>query len=284
MRTLVLLPFALALAAPAQAGVPAVPGPRALGIANALRSAATGDSALSLNPSGMSLVRSYVIEGSYTNDSQGGTAHDVHLSVVDSTSALNLAGGLYYTYVTGPATSGHEAGLALSFPIASRVFIGGLMKYLYLSQEEPLPPGRLKGFTFDAGVTVRPIPALAIAVVAQNLARRESPRTQRTLGGGVSLSPTPDLLLSFDALYDLTSVPNDKVWSFMGGGEYLVGKTLGLRAGGGHRGDTKATYLSAGVSLVSEVGALDAGYQQDLNGSRKETIIGVGARLFIPAP
>jgi hypothetical protein len=284
MRTLLLLTSAVALAAPAQAGVPAAPGPRAVGIANALRSAATGDSALSFNPSGMSLVRSYAIEGSYTNDHQGGTGHVAHLSVVDSTSELNLAGGLYYTYVDAPGTSGHEAGLALSFPIVSRVFVGGLVKYLYLSQSEPLPSGRLKGFTFDAGITVRPIPMLALALVAQNLADRKTPRAQRTLGGGVSLSPLPDFLLSFDAVRDFTSVANQHVWHYMGGGEYLFGKTLGLRAGGGHRGDTRATYLSAGVSLVSDVGALDFGYQQDLNGSSKETIIAVGARLFVPAP
>jgi hypothetical protein len=278
-----LISLVLGIAEPALAGVPAVPGPRATGIANALRSAATGDSALALNPSGMSLVRSYVLEGSYTNDHLGGTTHDAHLSVVDSTSGLNVAGGLYYTYVTSPTVSGHEGGVALSFPFADRVFIGGLVKYLYLSQEEPLPPGRLKGFTFDVGVTVRPVSVVSIAVVAQSLVDRETSRAPRTLGGGVSLSPTPDFLLSFDGVYDY-SVSSNKVWHFMGGGEYLFGKTFGVRAGGGRRGDRKATYLSAGASLVSEVGALDAGFQQDVSGSLKETIFAVGARLFVPAP
>jgi hypothetical protein len=277
-----LVSLILGIATPAVAGVPALPGPRATGIANALRSAATGDSALLLNPSGMSLVRSYVVEASYTNDHLGGTAHDAHLSIVDSTSGFNLAGGLYYTYATSPTVSGHEGGVALSFPIADRVFIGGLVKYLYLTQKEPLPPGTLKGFTFDVGVTVRPVSVVSIGLVAQSLVDRETSRAPRTLGGGVSVSPTPDFLLSFDAVYDY-SVSSNKVWHYMGGGEYLFAKKLGVRAGGGHRGDTKATYLSAGASLVSEVGALDAGFQQDVSGSLKETIFAVGARLFVPA-
>jgi len=83
--------------APAWAEGTLFPGARPLGIGGALRAVATGDSGPMLNPSGISLIRSYSLEGGYqfgkTPDS-----HDMRISAVDSTSNLNLGGALYYAY------------------------------------------------------------------------------------------------------------------------------------------------------------------------------------------
>ena len=87
------------------------------------RAFAVGDAGPMLNPSGMSLVKNFqVLEGSYGYSSRL-YAHTLHASMVDNTSGFGIAGGLYYNYHwPSPAAAlsghGHEAGLALSVPIA----------------------------------------------------------------------------------------------------------------------------------------------------------------------
>jgi hypothetical protein len=282
--TSVLLSAAPALATP--------PGTRAVGMAGSLRGSATGDTALSLNPSGMSLLRTYVVEAAYLLDNAGGKAHNAHFSVVDSTSAFNVAGGVYYTYLTdspegGPGRSGHEGGVALSFPFGERFFVGVAAKYLRLNNDDPLPEGvsrRVSGFAFDLGATIKPIASLGIGLAATNLANADlGDRMPRTLGGGVTFGVTGELLLAFDAVYDITSSAN-KVWRLGGGAEFVMAKRFALRAGAGRRGDTKAGLLAGGFSLISDVAALDVGVQQDLAGARKQLLVGVSARVFVPTP
>lgn len=285
---------AIALTFPARAAAPPVPGTRAMGLGGALRGAATGDSALTLNPSGMSLMRAYVIEAAYQHDGYtGGAGSNLgRASIVDSTSAFNVAGGIYYQYLTedlggGFDRSGHEGGVALSLPLGEHLFIGGSVKYLRLKTSGPAP-ATAKGFTFDAGLTLKPVGAVTIGVVGQNLADLHTSRAPRTVGGGITVGATADFLLCFDAVYDFTSKRDTgstgKVWHFMGGAEYLFAKRFALRAGGGRRGLGEAGYLAAGASYIAQIGAVDFGFQQDLGGAAKETLIGVSARLFLPAP
>jgi hypothetical protein len=285
--------LALLAAGRAAATIPPVPSTRSMGMASSLRGSAMGDAALALNPSGMSLARTYVLEAAYLYDRPGdGQAHNGHISVVDSTSAFNVAGGLYYTYLTegrdnAPGRSGHEAGLALSFPIGDRVFLGALLKYLRLRNDDPVPPGTsrlVSGFGFDLGATVRPASMLTIGVAATNVAGAQlGDRAPRTLGGGVTVGVTNEVLLALDAVVDVTDSTR-KVWRFVGGAEFLVANRLALRAGGGRRGDTGAALLAGGLSLISEVAALDFGVQQDLAGARKELVVGVSGRVFVPSP
>jgi hypothetical protein len=272
----------------ARAGVPPFPGTRAAGMGGALRGAATGDSALNLNPSGMSLLRAYVIEGAYIHDSAGPFKSDTgRVSIVDSTSGFNLAGGLFYDYISESAAngfkeSGHEGGVALSFPLGEFLTMGGTVKYLRLSRSGTAP---VRGFTFDAGVTVKPVAAVSIGVVAQNIAEMNVDRTPRTVGGGITVGATTNFLLAFDTVVQFVPAPvSDKVWTFMGGAEYLFAKSFALRAGGGRRGGINAGYLTAGASYIAQVGAVDFGFQQDLSGNARETLLGFSARLFLPAP
>jgi len=286
---------AITLVSPARATTPPVPGTRSLGLAGALRGAATGDSGLTLNPSGMSLMRAYVIEGSYLYDGvKGGDGHLGRLSIVDSTSGFNVAGGVYYQYLSqdlggGVSRSGHEGGVALSIPLGEHLFIGGAAKYLRLTTEAGAS-SMTKGFTFDAGITVKPVGSVTIGVAGQNLVDKHTDRAPRTVGGGITVGATSDLLLAADAVLDFTSRrdatggASGKVWSFMGGAEYLFAKKFALRAGGGRRGFPEAGYLAVGASYIAQIGAIDFGFQRDLSGSAEETVIGASARLFLPAP
>jgi hypothetical protein len=288
----------LTLASAALAATPPYPGTRPLGMGGALRGAATGDAALTLNPSGMSLMRAYVIEAAYAHDRIGSGSSNVgRLSIADSTSGFNIAGGVYYNYLAeeagggGPKRSGHEGGAALSIPIGEHLFLGGTVKYFRLRSSGAVPAGvdpLKKGFTFDAGLTIKPVGSVSIGIVGQNLADLHTDRAPRTVAGGITVGVMSELLIAADAVLDFTTRRDTggsgRIWHFMGGAEYLFLKRFALRGGGGRRGTTEAGYFAIGASYIAQIGALDVGFQQDLGGTPKETFFGASARLFLPAP
>ena len=261
---------------------------RALGTGGAMRGFATGDSGPQLNPSGISLLRAYSVEGSYQYGSVA-SSQDARLSAVDSTSAFNLGGALYYGYhhdspTDSTSRSGHLFGASLSFPILDKVFLGASANYLRFTDETSTTK---TGFTFDAGVTVRPVSVLSVGAVGTNLFDKDTPWAPRTLGGGVALLPIPTLILLFDTVWQKVygaSLDQTTVTSFMGGGEFSFAGSAAFRLGGGRDGLSKNGYIAGGISVLSaDIGALDLGVRQDLSGNTKTTIVGVSARLFVPS-
>jgi hypothetical protein len=284
-----------ALSPLAMAGDLQVIPPRSLGMGGALRGAAAGGSAIMLNPSGMTLSRSYVVEGSYhyLNREQG---HLGHVSIVDSTSGFNLGGGLYYTYATAspaaaPGSGRHEAGLALAFPFGERVSLGGTVRYLRARRDAGTAPAatpadRTSGFTFDAGITIRPAASVAIGIVGYGLRDLDDAQVPMSAGAGVAVLPTEQLVLAVDGLLDFrtSELAQGRTLSVFGGAEYTFASRFAVRAGGGRGGPRERSFLTLGLSLLSEVGALDVGARSDLQGSEKEVFIGVAGRLFVPSP
>lgn len=265
----------------AHAGAFDFPGTRATGMGGAMRGAATGDAAPMLNPSGMSLRPAYVIEGAYQYVNPAGE-NAYRASIVDSTSAFHIAGGLYYTYRDGASAKGHEGGLSLAFPLGERIFFGGTGKYLRLEEG----PASIREFTFDVGATVKPIPMLGIGVVGYNLRDSQTPRAPRGVGGGVAVNPADTVLLVADTLIEFPGVADtrERLVSVMGGGELLLGKAFAARAGGGRDGRTDHGYVTGGLSAVAEVGAVDVAVRQDVTGRDKLLVFTASVRLFVPAP
>ena len=261
--------------------------PRALGTGGAMRGFAAGDSGPQLNPSGISLLRSYSVEGSYQYGSVA-NSQDARLSAVDSTSAFNVGGALYYGYhhdspTDSTSQSGHLFGASLSFPILDKVFLGGSANYLRFTDTTSTTN---TGFTFDAGMTVRPVSMLSAGAVATNLFDKSLPGAPRTFGGGVALLPLPTLILFFDTVWQKVygDSSRDQVTSYMGGGEFSFASSAAFRLGGGRDGLSKNGYVAGGISLLSgDIGALDVGLRQDVSGNTKATIVGVSARLFVPS-
>jgi len=268
------------------------PGTRALGMGDAGRAFAVGDSGPMLNPSGMSLVKNFqVLEGAYGYSSRL-SAHTLHASMVDNTSGFGIAGGLYYNYRVaepggGLTGHGHEAGLALSVPIASRATLGGTVKYFNLSGIDA-PAGRTGGVTFDVGTTVSLIPQLSVAVVGTNLRQLHNSHATQGVGYGVAVIPTRDLVIAADGWTRLTAdnYTGRKGTNVMVGADLTLGGKFGVRAGGGYDSATQNGYVSAGLSAVSEIGAIDGAIRQDVfvNGNvPRGTIVAISLRLFIPA-
>jgi hypothetical protein len=258
------------------------PGARALGTGGALRGAATGDSAPQLNPSGIMLIRTMSLEGSYQYGKSAGS-HDLRVSVVDSFPGIPIGGALYYNYhKESPqevSLTGHQVGISLCLPILELLFFGVSPKYLYLPENSDT-----HNFTLDIGVTLRPIPQLSFGAVGYNLLEVRNPWISKSLGGGVAVLPVPSLLLAVDSViekvYDDSS--RSKAISYMGGVEYSFVSSGAVRIGGGHDGFSKNAYLSGGVSGFSvELGALDLGVRQDISGKEKTTMLSLCARGFV---
>lgn len=267
-------------------------GTRALGFGGALRGAAAGDSGPLLNPSGMSLVRSYSVDAAYGRSTRR-DSNFFHGSVVDSTSGLNLAGGLYYTFQSNappndaPTGRGHEVGLAMALPLGDYVSVGGTVKYLHMTGDQALN-GYHGGTTFDVGVTVRPLAGLSAGAVGTNLYHLVNDEAPRTIGYGAAYSPVQELVLAVDGrtMLDASLRNGNKGTSVMGGGEFFWARRFAFRLGGGYDAIDTNGYLSAGFSFVSEIGALDIGARRDLFGVHGDavTVVAAGFRLFVPQP
>lgn len=274
----------------ADAGELAVRSPRSLGMGESLRGAAAGSTALFLNPSGMSLARSYVVEGGYQS-AQALDGHVAHLAIADSTSAFNLGGGIYYTYATAsPEDRGsfgrHEGGVALSFPLGDVATIGATTRYLRTwvnqgpSPTSP-PAGKKNGFTMDAGLTIRPVKMVSLGLVAQGLRELGTSQATRSFGGGLALIPTGQLALAVDSVWE--DVGDDRRLTVSGGAEYTFANSLALRVGGGSVQDGEP-FGTAGLSVLAEVGAVDIGARLDTSGESETLYLGLAARLFVPTP
>ncbi len=252
-----------------------------------MRAVATGDAGPMLNPSGISLMRAYAVESGYQYGKTAGS-QDMRLSAVDSTSGFNLGGALYYTYhretpADGVTRTNHLAGGSLSFPIVEKIFVGGNVKWVRFRDAADATHS---AFTFDAGMTVRPIPQISIAAVGYNLRDLGTPWTPRGAGGGVAFIPMPTLLFAFDTVWTKVygDPTRDQALQYMGGGEFSFAASAAIRAGGGYDGVTRNGYASAGLTWLSpEMGAIDFGLRQDVSGVERTTIVGVSARLFIPS-
>lgn len=266
-------------------------GARALALGGALRASAAGDTGPLLNPSGMTLVRSYTVEAAYARSTRS-DGNFFHGSIVDSTSGLNVAGGLYYTYQANapagaPSGKGHEVGLALGLPLGEYVSLGGTMKYLHLRGDQA-ENGYGGGTTFDVGVTARPAAIVTVGAVATNLYNLHNDEAPRTIGYGAALSPVPELVLAVDGrtMLDTSLRTGNKGTSVMGGGEFFWARRFAFRLGGGYDATNTNGYLSGGLSAVSEIGAVDVAARRDLFDvtGKAVTIVMAGFRLFVPQP
>jgi hypothetical protein len=244
----------------------------------------------------MSLAKTFVLEGSYGYGRQL-TEHFLHASAVDNTSAYGLAGGLYYTYHSvepglGVGGHGHEAGVSLSFPVGPVVAVGATAKYFRFTDADAVDD-RPGGMTFDLGLTVRPVPLLALGLVGTNLIDRQNGNAAQAVGFGVAVMPNESIVLVLDGLHRFTAdnYTQRKGTSVMGGGEWTIAQRFAARVGGGYDARSGNGYVTAGFSTMSDIGALDLGIRQDVVRREispgvyvdRETFAGVSLRLFMPS-
>ncbi len=261
--------------------------PRATGVGESLRAAATGSLATKLNPAGLALVRSYVIEASY-GYTPGDKTHVQAVSICDSVTA-RVGACLFYNHLSSdPSEMGdrsmHEGGITMAAPLGA-LNLGITNRYVSYKETvvEDVPvDGSKKGFIMDAGLTYRVFSMLTLAVVGYNLVGSDAERFSRAIGGGLAVNAMPKLLLSADARYDF----EHEIARYGGGLEYLLGGGTGnqgvpLRAGYVYDSGTKGSYITGGLGFVTPRLGLDAALRRQVS-EGDELMIALSLRLFLP--
>jgi hypothetical protein len=269
-------------------------GPREIAVGEAMRGAATGASAIGLNPAGLPLNRELVFEGGYGYRLTD-QASLVGVSACDSTNAI--PGCFYYQYAgSSPELGGmtmsrrtHLAGSSLAYPISPRVFLGTSAKYFNFDSDV-MGESKASGFNWDLGATVRISDLVNVGAAAYNVWGAESPEFPRAVGGGVLARPMPSLAFSFDARWKLDG--DDHSARYGGGAELFLRPSGGqsgfpLRAGALRDNGLGATYLSAGAGYATMKVAFDVAARFAVTGGEDTMFIAsmrfYGPRLRAPA-
>lgn len=269
-------------------------GPREIAVGEALRGAATGASAIGLNPAGLPLNRELVFEGGYGHRFSD-DASLIGVSACDSTNAL--PGCFYYSYAgSSPELGGmtlsrrtHLAGMSLAYPVTPRVFIGTSVKYVNFDSDV-MGETAASGVNWDLGATLRISELVNIGIAGYNLWGVDSPELARAVGGGLLARPLDTLAVSFDARWKLED--DNRTARYGGGAELFLRPGSGqsgfpIRAGVLRDNGLDTTYLSAGAGYASMKLAFDVAARFAVSGPDDTLVIAslrfYGPRLPTPA-
>src|SRR5688500_5894336 len=131
--------------------------PRAIGVGEALRAAATGSLATTLNPAGIVTSRTYVIEGSY-GFRPDDKSHIQSVSICDSVTT-RVGACIYYRHLSAdPSEMGdrslHDIGISVAVPLGPNLAFGVTNRYVNYSESvmeaTPIDTSK-KGLMTDAG-------------------------------------------------------------------------------------------------------------------------------------
>jgi len=268
---------------------PDVLSPRALGMGESLRAAATGSLSTTQNPAGVALTKSYVLEGGYGYRPEDHSNIE-SISICDSVTS-RVAACLAYDHLTSDLTTDgqgdrtrHEVGLTLGVPLGDSLAIGTTSRYVSYSESPPpaMTAHPHDGFLLDAGMTYRLLQSLSLGVAGYNLIGNDDAVYARALGVGLAFNAGP-LLIAADGKYDW----GKQAARYGGGAEYVFSGSDGqqgvpVRLGFVYDDGLKASYLTGGLGIVTPRIAIDIGARKELDGPGNELMLQAGLRLFLP--
>ncbi len=209
--------------------------------------------------------------------------------------ANGLAGGIAGTWSTmdpdGINRQWTDLRVALAYPVLNNLFVGVTGRYLQVNQSVARGPfgsdivsdgtpdqGLASIFTFNAGVTYRPIKQLSLGIVGQNLTYPNHPIAPTTLAGGIGLDLSV-FALEFDSLVDFTTYSSPRA-RFMLGTEVFIFDRLAIRLG--YRIDTgqKTQAVSGGLGWIDKHFSVEASIRQDVIADHPNTMMVFGFRYF----
>lgn len=261
-------------------------------IASAAASHAQAD-----NPANLPFSRQYQIESFLLYDQTFGR-FGIGGSVTDAVTS-RLAAGFSARTLLGSNDAGKNKGwegrVGLGFPIIEQLSIGLAARYANFTLADPRalperPPAeneapdqkyKLKGFTMDAALTLRPVPGLSISGVAYNIIDKDSPLAPLMVGGSIAFG-SAGLTLGADMLVDLNRHAYFEGGKLLAGGgiEYLAGGALPLRFGYRFDQGRDQHAITGGVGYVEErFGALFS-MRQTISGQSETTLI-FAAQFFV---
>jgi len=270
--------------------------------------AALGSSTTSIydNPANLAASRVYHFEGLFSfspeanRQSYGGGIADSSTNQLAArpagTDAANgLAGGIGGTWSTmdsdGINRQWTDLRVALAYPVLSNLFVGLTGRYLQINQAVGTGPfgadlvssgtpdqGLSSLFTFNAGVTYRPVKQLSLGVVGQNLTYPNHPIAPTTVAGGIGLDLTV-FTAEFDSMVDFTTY-GKPTGRFMLGTEVFLFSRLAIRLG--YRIDTgqRTQSISGGLGWIDKHFSVESSIRQDVVADHPNTMIVFGIRYF----
>lgn len=257
---------ALATSAAAQAVV----SPRALGMGNAVRGDPRSNSALILNPAGMSRDYVYAAEFGY-HRANGAESNAGVLNVVDSRTQPNLAVGIAYGYEfvdkAAPVNDGgHDVRVGFSTAPSDRVSMGVGLHYLRLNRKDPVED--FDAFTLDAGILMQLTKQINLGLVGHNLAPTDDDAYPTEVGGGVAITDRM-FTLDVDVVVNITPPGEEKPKPrIMAGAEFMVQETLPLRVGYERDQLQEVDFVTGGLGFIMSDrgggGQINIGYRQNL--------------------
>jgi hypothetical protein len=269
---------------------------RSAAMGGALRALGNSLDGLYLNPANLAATRVYHIGGvaqiwpQAGRQSYGGAAVDSILN------PQRLAGGLSVTSTNldpdGLQRSIWDFRLGLALPFSEQVFFGVNVKHIDITQEGnptgTLPPTQAAGglanesilreTSLDAGLTVRPIPELALAVVGVNLTNPQTALMPTLIGGGIGFG-TADFSLEGDVGFDFTTYDETK-YQISAGAEFLLMGVVPLRGGYNYDQAFSRQSVSMGAGYLANEFAFDAALRLSVSGPTATAVI-VGLRYHL---
>ncbi len=283
-----------------------IESPRWMAFGGAQTALGTSTTAIYDNPANLAAARVYHFEGllgfspianrqSYGGGIADSSTNQLAARPAGTDAANGLAGGIAGTWSTmdpdGINRSWTDLRVALAYPVLSNLFIGITGRYLQVTQAVSRGPfgsdivsdgtpdqGLASLFTFNAGVTYRPIKQLSLGVVGQNLTYPNHPIAPTTIAGGIGLN-LEVFSAEFDTLVDFTTYGSPRS-RFMLGTEAFLFDRLAIRLG--YRIDTgqKTHSICGGLGWIDKHFSVEASVRQDVIADHPNTMLVFGFRYF----
>jgi hypothetical protein len=255
------------------------------GAMRALGNAVTG---LYSNPANIALTRVYHLQG-LAQIWPEARRQTYGASAVDSvTGRLSGALGAHYGVLDpdGVNRKWTDVRLALGFPVSERFYAGITGKYLTLRDAGVPRPGYglphsyasgglgdsaiVDGFTFDAGITIKPTNSIFIGLVGTNLTNPGHGFQPLMLGGAVGFGNN-DITVEVDVVADFTTYTSANGSTrtnmrAMGGFEYLAADHFPLRVGYRYDAEPSVHAVSAGVGYIDPQFSVDLAVRRTVVG------------------
>jgi hypothetical protein len=283
-----------------------IESPRWMAFGGAQSALGASTTAIYDNPANLASSRVYHFEGlvgfspeanrqSYGGGIADSSTNQLAARPAGTDAANGLAGGIGGTWSTmdpdGINRQWTDMRVALAYPVLPNLFVGVTGRYLQVNQGISVGPfgpdvvsdgtptqGLASIFTFNAGVTYRPIKVLSLGVVGQNLTDPGKPVAPTTLAGGIGLN-LDVFTAEFDSLVDFTTYESPR-GRLMGGVEVFLFDRLAIRAGYRFDAGTKVQSLSGGLGWIDKHFSVDAAIRQDVVSDHPNTMLVFGFRYF----
>ncbi len=233
---------------------------RSNGMGGAFRALGGGTEAVEGSPAALAVYRRYLIElgGAWDPRNPYGFGS---VSVMDSVTSP-LAAGLSYTLLSlGEGDTARVAHIntgAFSIPFGEIFHIGASMRHILMTGSRSA-----NALTGDAGLLLRFGP-LTIAGAGHNLIDISNEDFPRHFSAGLGFT-LPIFSVAVDGRGYFQG--DEPIYSFAGGGEFIIARMFPVRAGYSHDNFRGARTVTGGAGVFIQNGAVDLAYAHELGGS-----------------